>query len=155
VLASCYDSWHCDLKLLASILSSRATEPEEGSTTPVIESEEGQYNTGHRIWRGNYNTGHRIWRGKYNTSHGIWRGKHNTSHRIWRGQYNRRAHTHLSSEWQSCLSEATETWKASFRQPKEEIKQRIMANFVLGELISVLLTTTLHYSQNHVKVPSV
>jgi hypothetical protein len=55
---------------------------------------------------------------------------------------------------ESCFLEATETWKASFRQPKEEMKQRFMANFVLGELISVLLIIALHYSQDHVKVPS-
>jgi hypothetical protein len=43
----------------------------------------------------------------------------------------------------------------TFRQLKGEMKQRFMANFVLGELIYVLLITALHYSQDHVKVPSV
>jgi hypothetical protein len=41
----------------------------------------------------------------------------------------------------------------TFKQLKGEMKQIFMANFVLGELIYVLLITSLHYSQDHVKVP--
>jgi hypothetical protein len=42
----------------------------------------------------------------------------------------------------------------TFRQLKGEMTERFIINFVLGELIYVLLITALHYSQDHV-VPSV